>query len=127
MSTLKLETEGRRAAFAPGEELRGVALWELDREPKSVEVRCFWHTSGSCDEDVGEPRVVAFDAPGSIDRRTFAFLLPEGPYSLQGKLVHISWSLELVVNSGRVSERLDFVLSPTGEAVVLSEAPKEDA
>jgi hypothetical protein len=44
----------------------------------------------------------------------FRFELPEGPWSFEGKLFSIQWSLDVVSTTEDVLARVDFVLSPSG-------------
>jgi len=112
-----VEPDGGKRAFAPGGELRGRASWTLDADPESVEVRLFWRTEGKGNPDTGVADTVAFDAPGRQDRREFRLKIPAGPYSFEGKLITILWSVEVVAEPGSEGGRQDVVVSPTGQPV----------
>jgi hypothetical protein len=116
---IRVELDGGKAAFRPGEEVRGVASWSLDEDPTSVELRLFWRTEGKGTQDVGVAETVAFEAAGRADRREFRIRLPEGPYSFTGQLVSLVWAVEVVAEPGSVAGIQDLVVSPTGEAIVL--------
>jgi hypothetical protein len=119
VNDLTVETESGRLDFRPGEEVRGVASWSLDEDPKSVELRLFWRTEGKGTQDFGVVATVPFEAPGRQDRRDFRIRAPESPYSFSGKLVSLIWSLEVVAEPGSLAGRQDVVVSPTGRAIVL--------
>jgi hypothetical protein len=119
MSQLKLGLRDNRTAFRPGEEIVGAAGWQLDRPPKSVEVRLFWYTCGKGTQDVGVVDTVRFEQPQREEARPFRFIAPAEPYSFTGKLITLVWALELVVKPGDESARLELTISPTGQPIVL--------
>ena len=123
MSELRVETEGGRLDFHPGEEVRGSASWSLDEPPRAVELRLFWRTEGKGTQDVGVAETIPFEAAGARDRRDFRLRLPEAPYSFSGKLISLVWALEVVAQPGAVAGRTDIVISPAGREILL--APKE--
>jgi hypothetical protein len=119
MSSLQVELADGKTKYRPGEAVEGVAFWELDAPPKSVEVRLFWRTEGKGTNDV--QIVQAFPEPGNgqRDRRPFRFLLPPGPYSVSGTLVSIVWGVELVTEPSGESASVEITVSPTGEEIRL--------
>lgn len=123
MSWVRIDLENGRTAFLPGEELTGTVSWSLDpgEEPaESAEVHLLWFTRGKGDRDSA---VVATErlegAPSRSERRDFRFRVPEGPYSVSGKLVSIVWAVEVVLDPGERAERIEIVVSPTGREVLL--------
>ena len=96
MNELTLGTQGDRRGFLPGQEVAGGAAWRLDGIPREVEVCLFWFTRGKGTEDVVVVDTVRLDSPSREDRRDFRFTLPEGPYSFSGRLISLTWALELV-------------------------------
>lgn len=113
MNELRLDLDGGRSHFLPGDQVTGRALWRFDEAPESVVLRLFWHTSGKGTEDVvivGERR---FDAPGGIGEREFDVRLPLGPYSFSGTLISLAWSLELVALPVGATARVDILVGPT--------------
>jgi len=122
---MKIQTEDARTAFRPGEEVRGAVSWELPDEPRSVELRLVWFTTGIGTRDVGVVARLAFEQPSASDRRDFALTLPHGPYSFSGKLISLLWALELVARDPDEVARLELTVSPTGREVLLH--PEEEA
>ena len=55
---------------------------------------------------------MAFDAPGRQDRARVPAEVPAGPYSFEGKLITILWSVEVVAEPGSEAGRQDIVVSP---------------
>ena len=117
MSTLTLELEGGKLAYAPGEEVRGRASWALEGDPESVEVHLFWRTEGRGTTNTEIAESVRFEAPGRRDAREFRLKAPAGPYSFEGKLITILWSVEVVAEPGSEGGRQDIVVSPSGKPV----------
>lgn len=126
MSDIRVEIEGRRDGFRPGDEVRGTASWSLDEDPTGVELRLFWRTEGKGTQDVGVAETLAFQGAGRSDRREFCVRLPNGPYSFTGRLVSLVWAIEVVVEPGSIADRQELVVSPTGRAVTLP-SPTEPA
>lgn len=119
MSTLRIELTDGRTAFTPGQPISGRASWRVGDAPASAELRLFWYTSGKGTQDVGVIDTVVFAAPRADDRRDFTLVLPREPYSFSGRLISLSWALELVLEPGSRVERQELVLSPTGREVVI--------
>lgn len=119
MNQLRVELAGGRTAAVPGQPLTGSVSWRVAADPSSVQLRLFWYTSGKGATDVGVVETQSFDSPRREDRRAFTFALPREPYSFSGMLITLTWALELLIEPGGLVERMEFVLSPTGQEVVL--------
>jgi hypothetical protein len=120
MSRLHLELADSKVKYRPGEALEGVAFWELDAAPRSIEVRLFWRTQGKGTVDVEVVQALPFIGVGAQDRRPFRFALPPGPYSVSGSLVSVVWGVEVVAEPGGDASSAEITLSPTGEEVRLT-------
>lgn len=120
MAHLHLETLEQQTTFTPGSIIEGVAGWELDTPPTSVELRLFWYTTGKGDQDVGVVDTETWSNPGAADAQAFKLKLPDGPYSFRGRLITLSWAIELLVEPGKRVERMEIVVSPVGEPVSLT-------
>jgi hypothetical protein len=119
MNQLKIGAREDRRQFRPGEELVGAAGWQLETAPEAVEVRLLWFSRGKGTEDVGRVETVRFEQPKAAEARPFQLRLPAGPYSFSGKLISLTWALELVVLPTKESTRFEFVLGPEGKEIVL--------
>jgi hypothetical protein len=119
MNELEIMLRDERRNFRPGETLEGTAVWRLDTPPKSIELRLFWFTRGKGTEDVGVVNKLRFDAPQLTEGRDFSFTLPAEPFSFSGELISLIWGLELVVEPGSHSTRVELVMSPSGEEILL--------
>lgn len=126
MNELKIGIREEQTAFQPGDVLRGGAGWQLDEPPKSVEARLFYYTRGKGTEDVEVVATVPFEEPRQQDARPFEFKLPAAPYSFSGKLISVIWAVELVTEPSGEAARTEFVLSPSGEEILLH-GPGNDA
>jgi hypothetical protein len=124
---MELRLDAPRAIYGPGDEVTGVAAWDLPTAPKSVELRAVWVAESRAGEDVGVAESLPFPAPGTADRRAFRLRLPEGPPSFRGRLMRLTWTLELIAEPGGESCRLDVHISPTGAEIVLPALPDEKA
>ncbi len=122
MSKVQIATAGAKRNYRPGEELSGVAGWLLERAPEKVELRLFWHTQGKGTEDVVVVETVPFGNPQPEEARPFQIRIPDAPYSFSGRLISLLWALELIVKPGNKSDRLEIVVSPTGEEILLDQS-----
>lgn len=119
MNELKILLRDERLNYHPGETIEGVAGWRLDQPSKSVELRLFWFTRGKGTEDVGVVNQLTFSDPQLEEGRKFTFTLPAEPWSFSGQLISLIWALELVVQPGNHSTRVEFTMSPSGREIQL--------
>ena len=108
-----------RESFRPGETVRGSVEWSVDRAPKSAQARLYWRVEGRGGDHVEELRTVALESPGTRERRPIQFVLPRGPYSFEGRLMSLTWGVELVIQPGKHAARVEFAVSPDGRPVDL--------
>lgn len=113
MNELRIDIDGDRRWFLPGETVAGRSVWRLDRDAESVELRLFWYTSGKGTEDVTIVDSVRTEAAAMAGEQGFSFPLPHGPYSFSGSLITLTWALELVALPLGATQRVDLVVAPT--------------
>lgn len=113
MTTLRIDLDGDRRWFLPGDTVSGSIVWRLDEPADAIEVRLFWHTSGKGTEDVEIVDVHRTETHRQDGEQAFSLRLPLGPYSFSGSLITLSWALELVVLPDGQTERVDLVVAPT--------------
>jgi hypothetical protein len=129
-ATLEIGLREGRTAFEPGEEVAGAVRWELDAPPARAEVRLCWWAHGRGAEDVSVVEVVAFDAPQAGEMRSFSFRAPGAPWSFSGKLITLSWVVEVVLQPGAHYRRVEIVIAPGGRPVELpqiEQPPRESS
>ena len=118
---LLIQPRGLRTSYRPGETVEGDAAWDLQFPAESVEVRLIWYTRGKGTTDVEVVEARSFPAAGRKGRGGFRFVVPaEQPYSFSGRLISVIWALELIVEPGERSRRVDLIVSPTGGEIDLS-------
>ncbi len=122
---LSLRTADGRTWFRPGEVIDGEAAWQLAEDAEAVDIRLFWYTSGKGTRDVEIVDSLRTAHAGASGGRAFRLRVPDGPYSFSGTLITLSWAIELVVEPGSATERLDLVVSPRPVEVQLPE-PVDD-
>lgn len=109
MITLQVREKNLR----PFGTVEGRVEWRLDAPPQDLELRLCWFTRGRGTE---EARTVAALALGdqASGGRDFSFELPGEPWSFDGKLISLSWGLEVVAKrvGGLALEEL--VVAPDG-------------
>jgi hypothetical protein len=116
---MRLGLRDNRATFNPGEMLDGAVLWESPEKPTLAEVRLLWFTRGKGTEDGEVVETVTFDNPQVGDTRQFTIRLPNAPYSFNGKLIALTWAVELFIEPGDHFQRVTFTMGPGGEEVRL--------
>lgn len=76
-----------------------------------VEVQLIWQTKGS---GARIRQVVDQQTCGQETGNHFSFTLPHGPYSFNGSLLALHWSIELV-KKRKCLDSIELVVSPIGE------------
>ncbi|MCC5844161.1 MAG: hypothetical protein JJU05_07920 [Verrucomicrobia bacterium] len=123
MNTLTLTFHQNLTRYFPGEPLRGAVNWNLEKEEKHLTVQLLWHTSGESVTNRSIVETLTWESPGRQGERAFEFTLPEAPHSFQGHLITLHWAVEVIARKNKLSEQLEFTLSPTGEPIQI---PKID-
>lgn len=119
MASLSIQLADDREAFAPGEILEGKAAWQLDQLQKKTFLRLFWFTRGKGTEDIEVVSETVFDNPLISESRPFKITLPQSPYSFSGRLVSLTWALELVASDNETAITKEIVISPFGYEIDL--------
>ena len=103
----------------PGETIDGAVSWQLDAPPRQVFLRLFWRTKGNGVEDMEVVSEILFDDPRATETRLFTMMLPQSPYSFNGKLVSLIWALELGAEGKDAAFRKDMVIAPSAQPIDL--------
>lgn len=119
MNKVEIKLEWGQDSFRPGEEIKGRATWQLSDTPKRVTVSLLWFTSGKGTEDTEVVGQIEIDELRQSWEWPFSFTLPDAPYSFSGKLITLSWAVELVTDSPNESALQEFTMSPSGHEVEL--------
>lgn len=114
---LRLNQDAR--TLVPGQVIDGTLGWRLDDAPKDAVLRLFWFTEGKGTCDVGVAEELTLPHHLAELSGTFRFTLPAAPYSFCGQLITLKWAIELLVDDGKLVERLDLIVSPWVEQVTL--------
>lgn len=117
MNLLFIQTDGNQTAYRPGDIVRGVIRWQYDTRPGRIELRLIWFTEGPGPDDVKIVDTLVQEDPIGADACAFQFRLPAGPFSYNGNSFRVRWALELLRPNRSGYERLELVVSPTGQAV----------
>lgn len=118
---LSVELTGGRSSYRPGETVHGTFAWALPKPPNRMELRLFWYTQGKGTQDVTIVQTQQANPAMAAGSQPFEFHLPEGPYTVYGKLISVLWAIELVVDSASDAGRADLVVSPWDEPVTLGD------
>ncbi len=118
---LRIETRDGRTEFAPGATVEGRFEWSVRRDPKRVSLRLIWYTQGKGTQDIEIIEEIEVDDPSVAGEQSFRFTLPDSPYSFSGKLISLTWALELVTKRDEDSLELSILVSPWVKQVELSQ------
>ncbi len=116
---LSLELLDDRTAYYPGEAIEGIASWVFPHPVERVEVHLCWHTEGRGAEDASVVETVGFDHPPPVGAKPFRLSAPAGPYSYDGRLIAIRWTVEVVAAGVKDVAQMPVTISPTLEPFVL--------
>ena len=107
------------ASRKPRSALEVVVRWTLPTVPDVLEARLVWFTRGKGTEDVGIVATERIELPDASGQRRVRFTLPDAPYSFSGRLISLTWAVELV--AGKAAARWEFVLAPEGREILLKQ------
>jgi hypothetical protein len=109
-----------RRDLRPHETVTGRVTWQLEKEPRDLELRLCWFTRGR-----GTEESCAIDALPLGDtlhgERSFSFCLPAEPWSTNGTLIQIAWALEVVAKKTGSLAVAEFVVAPQRLEIALRE------
>lgn len=114
---LQLTIDHGRAQFEPGARVAGVAGWKGTPAPRGIELRLSWTLQGKGGRDFKIAQTIALPDPQAAERRPFILTLPLAPYSFQGALLSLVWTLELVALPGEEKTGVTLVVSPGNQAI----------
>jgi hypothetical protein len=95
--TVRLSLDGSARRFAPGDTVTGsvIVTCPEDWTVATAEVMLFWRTEGKGDQDTGVAGTLELAKPGATAGRalqgTFAFTLPQMPWTYHGRALKIHW------------------------------------
>jgi len=85
------------AGYAPGEPITGIVEWtELSAKTSRLEIRLIWYTEGKGDTDVRVIDTITESSPSKSGTTKFDFVAPTRPFSFSGKLISLTWAVEVV-------------------------------
>lgn len=84
-----------RRDLRPHDTVTGRVAWQLEKEPRDLELRLCWFTSGRGTEESRTIEALRL-GDGLRGEKAFSFRLPAEPWSINGTLVRIAWALEVV-------------------------------
>ena len=122
MNTVTISFLTNQEKIRPGETISGRVNWQLSKPIKRGSIRLVWFTSGKGTVDETVVTEQPMDTDTTQGETMFHFPIPNGPYSFSGKLITLTWAIEVNIKPGSITERTEFVVSPTGKEVNLAHA-----
>lgn len=119
MTTISIE----RKDLQPYETVTGTVSWDLDDQPRDLELRLCWF---SRDDGMQESKTIRSLKLDDVTRgeRTFSFELPSEPWSMRGQLITLVWGIELVAKAVGGLALEEFIVGPDRKVVELPELPE---
>jgi hypothetical protein len=110
----------------PGQRFSGKILWALEQPPKQIQLSLGWATEGrgSCDQKIEAE--LNWDTEATSGEAPFEFTLPSSPYSFDGQLISLNWTLKLSVKKGKAAHECPIIVSPHGYAIDLVAVNTDD-
>jgi hypothetical protein len=109
---LELSLEDGLTGFEPGMGVAGVAAWSMRVAPRGMELRLIRTTQGPGGRDLKIADSLPFRQVRATERRPFVFTVPREPYTFRGRLISLTWMLELVALPGQESARIEVTIAP---------------
>jgi hypothetical protein len=122
---LRIDLLEDKAAFLPGEQIKGSLQWDLESAPEIIRLQLGWKTEGKGNEDSETLATEMISQPPLQGNQEFTFTLPEGPYSFSGKLISVIWYLKASMVPESEEHRIEIVVSPTRQEIILPIGPDE--
>jgi hypothetical protein len=113
--------------WVPGATLQGEA--DLGGDPtrsRFFTLRLSYWTEGKGERDEALVEEVELEAEPGQRVVPFRFRMPEGPYSFSGSLISLCWAVDLAVRGEPHRVREPFVLTPTGDELLLERVPQDE-
>ncbi|MDB6078910.1 MAG: hypothetical protein JWO82_2657 [Akkermansiaceae bacterium] len=100
-----------KSHLKPLETVEGEVRWDASRSRGKLLLRLVWFTRGSGTQEIHRIESIPLDETRA-GNLAFSWVLPEGPWSLEGTLVKIVWAVELLdTRAGRLA-LVELVVSP---------------
>jgi len=122
---LNIQLNQPDACFAPGDTIMGTATWQpLPEKTRGLDVRLIWYTQGKGDADiyVAANQEIVISKPGVAGEATFEFVAPHRPYSFAGKLIELTWAIELIQKPSLDSVVETVIIHPNKQKIELSKS-----
>ena len=120
MNEFNIDFPHNLTTFDPGAEISLNLSWHLESSPEVIEVRLVWNTSGKGDRDLKVVKTVRFDRPSPNGQQHVVLELPWGPYSFSGKLISLTWAVEVIALPSESSYRQEIIVAPRGQEVLIA-------
>ena len=104
----------------PGEQLKGLVVWDFDSVPSKITLAVSWQTSGKGSDDSETVLEEDWVPDSKSGERKFAFQMPRGPISVNGNLISIAWQIECTSKRPSAASTIPFVLSQMDRPIRLS-------
>ena len=121
---LQISLDRNPPVYRPGEDVSGRATWRDAGDSNSLAVRLYWTTAGRGTTDTEVVAESPIGNPAAQGEIRFSFLLPDSPPSFSGKLITLSWGIELLVEPSEQAAQVEILVSPNGQEIRLPEVPK---
>ena len=118
----QISFEDNSSNFLPGVKISGTVHWrKIPEETDRIEIRLIWYTSGKGDRDIAVVDQIPIDSPPTDGDSNFEFIAPERPFSFSGKLISLTWAIEVIEFPGMEAQQKELFVGPIGREISLYE------
>jgi hypothetical protein len=122
---LEIKLDQQDACFAPGNTIAGLVTWQpLPENTTGLDIRLIWYTQGKGDMDVSiaaSHEVVIADRQVAGEAR-FEFIAHHRPFSFAGKLIELTWAIELLQKPSLDSVSTSLIIHPNKQKIELDKS-----
>ena len=119
----QIALENVDANYLPNTKIVGYLNWQGIKQVDRIEVRLIWYTQGKGDRDFHIAATQTISTPTPNGESDFVFETPSRPFSFSGKLISLSWAIEVVEFPRLDATRKEIIISKTGKEVSLYDHP----
>ena len=119
-SELNIVFDGR-PNFRPNDPITGTVSWK-GIEADDLECRLIWYTQGKGDQDFETIQTQPIQSTSPNGSARFQFVAPNRPHSFSGKLISLTWAVEVVLFPSREGHRKTIYISNQGTEIILDKS-----
>ncbi len=119
MNSIQISIPDTARYCLPSMTIECTVNWHCQQEPHNLHIKLIYYTEGKGSQDVIVVDDHTWKSPGRSGSKSDSFNLPDQPYSFSGKYISLIWAVEALIEPGSECARQQFVMSPSGQEIIL--------